>query len=75
MLKKSRIGSNPLPLPTPYSPLPTPNSELRTPNSLIVLYVVKIGLNTYCEYTQPETNPQLPTAAEETGINQSPRVK
>ncbi|MCP2729934.1 hypothetical protein [Limnofasciculus baicalensis] len=33
--------------------------------TIIVLYVVKIGLNTFCEYNQPETNPQLPAAAEE----------
>ena len=32
--------------------------------TIIVLYVVKIGLNTYCEYTEPETDPKLPAAEE-----------
>jgi hypothetical protein len=35
--------------------------------TIIVLYVVKIGLNTFCEYTEPETNPKLPAAEEEKG--------
>lgn len=30
--------------------------------TIIVLYVVKIGLNTFCEYTEPETDPKLPAA-------------
>lgn len=35
--------------------------------TIIVLYVVKIGLNTFCEYTEPATNPQLPVAEDEKG--------
>ncbi len=35
--------------------------------TIIVLYVVKIGLNTFCEYTEPETDPKLPAAEDETG--------
>lgn len=27
--------------------------------TIIVLYVVKIGLNTFCEYTEPDTDPKL----------------
>jgi len=34
--------------------------------TIIVLYVVKIGLNTFCEYTEPETDPKLPAAEDET---------
>ena len=30
--------------------------------TIIVLYVVKIGLNTFCEYTEPDTDPKLPAA-------------
>ena len=30
--------------------------------TIIVLYVVKIGQNTFCEYTEPETDPKLPAA-------------
>ncbi len=33
--------------------------------TIIVLYVVKIGLNTFCEYTEPETDPKLPAAEDE----------
>lgn len=32
--------------------------------TIIVLYVVKIGLNTFCEYTEPATDPKLPAAEE-----------
>jgi hypothetical protein len=35
--------------------------------TIIVLYVVKIGLNTFCEYTEPDTNPKLPAAEDEKG--------
>jgi hypothetical protein len=35
--------------------------------TIIVLYVVKIGLNTFCEYTEPETDPKLPAAEDEKG--------
>jgi hypothetical protein len=35
--------------------------------TIIVLYVVKIGLNTFCEYTEPATDPKLPAAEEEKG--------
>ena len=35
--------------------------------TIIVLYVVKIGLNTFCEYTEPETDPKLPAAKDEKG--------
>jgi hypothetical protein len=35
--------------------------------TIIVLYVVKIGLNTFCEYTEPDTDPKLPAAEEEKG--------
>ena len=35
--------------------------------TIIVLYVVKIGLNTFCEYTEPETNPTLPAGEEQKG--------
>ncbi|NES00652.1 MAG: hypothetical protein F6J86_43905 [Symploca sp. SIO1B1] len=28
--------------------------------TIVVLYIVKIGLNTFCEYTESETNPLLP---------------
>jgi hypothetical protein len=35
--------------------------------TIVVLYVVKIGLNTFCEYTEPETDPKLPAAEEEKG--------
>jgi hypothetical protein len=38
--------------------------------TIIVLYVVKIGLNTFCEYTEPETDPKLP-AGEEKKENKS----
>jgi hypothetical protein len=27
--------------------------------TIIVLYIVKIGLNTFCEYTEPATDPKL----------------
>ena len=33
--------------------------------TIIVLYVVKIRLNTLCEYTEPETEPKLPAAEDE----------
>jgi len=33
--------------------------------TIVVLYIVKIGLNTFCEYTEPETDPKLPVAKEE----------
>jgi hypothetical protein len=33
--------------------------------TIIVLYVVKIGLNTFCEYTEPDTDPKLPAAEDE----------
>ncbi len=35
--------------------------------TIVVLYVVKIGLNTFCEYTEPETDPKLPAAEDEKG--------
>jgi hypothetical protein len=35
--------------------------------TIIVLYVVKIGLNTFCEYTEPDTDPKLPAAEDEKG--------
>jgi divalent metal cation (Fe/Co/Zn/Cd) transporter len=35
--------------------------------TIIVLYIVKIGLNTFCEYTEPETDPKLPAAEDEKG--------
>jgi hypothetical protein len=35
--------------------------------TIIVLYVVKIGLNTFCEYTEPDTEPKLPAAEDEKG--------
>ena len=35
--------------------------------TIIVLYVVKIGLNTFCEYTEPETDPKLPASEEGKG--------
>ena len=35
--------------------------------TIIVLYVVKIGLNTFCEYTEPETDPKLPAAEDKKG--------
>ena len=35
--------------------------------TIVVLYVVKIGLNTFCEYTEPETDPKLPAGEEEKG--------
>jgi hypothetical protein len=35
--------------------------------TIIVLYIVKIGLNTFCEYTEPETNPKLHAADENKG--------
>ncbi|MBD0344211.1 MAG: hypothetical protein ICV63_05150, partial [Coleofasciculus sp. Co-bin14] len=35
--------------------------------TIIVLYIVKIGLNTFCEYTEPETNPKLHAADEDNG--------
>ena len=33
--------------------------------TIVVLYVVKIGLNTFCEYTEPDTDPKLPAGEEE----------
>ncbi|MBD1808993.1 hypothetical protein H6F98_26570 [Microcoleus sp. FACHB-SPT15] len=33
--------------------------------TIVVLYIVKIGLNTFCEYTEPETDPKLPAAEDE----------
>jgi len=30
--------------------------------TIVVLYIVKIGLNTFCEYTEPETDPLLPAS-------------
>jgi hypothetical protein len=35
--------------------------------TIVVLYVVKIGLNTFCEYTDPETDPKLPASEDEKG--------
>ena len=35
--------------------------------TIIVLYVVKIGLNTFCEYTEPDTDPKLPAAEDKKG--------
>lgn len=35
--------------------------------TIIVLYIVKIGLNIYCEYTEPAANPNLPAGEEEKG--------
>jgi hypothetical protein len=35
--------------------------------TIIVLYVVKIGLNTFCEYTEPDTDSKLPAAEDEKG--------
>lgn len=35
--------------------------------TIVVLYVVKIGLNTFCEYTEPDTDPKLPAAEDEKG--------
>jgi hypothetical protein len=35
--------------------------------TIIVLYIVKIGLNTFCEYTEPATDPKLPAAEDEKG--------
>ncbi|HEY9638634.1 MAG TPA: hypothetical protein V6D14_34950 [Coleofasciculaceae cyanobacterium] len=32
--------------------------------TIIVLYVVKIGLNTFCEYTEPTPDPKLPAGEE-----------
>jgi hypothetical protein len=35
--------------------------------TIIVLYVVKIGLNTFCEYTEPDTDPKLPAGEDKKG--------
>ena len=35
--------------------------------TIVVLYVVKIGLNTFCEYTESETDPKLAAGEEEKG--------
>jgi hypothetical protein len=35
--------------------------------TIIVLYVVKIGLNTFCEYTEPAIDPKRPAAEDEKG--------
>lgn len=35
--------------------------------TIVVLYVVKIGLNTFCEYTEPDTDPKLPAAEDKKG--------
>lgn len=35
--------------------------------TIIVLYILKIGLNIFCEYTQPVTEPKLPASKEGKG--------
>jgi divalent metal cation (Fe/Co/Zn/Cd) transporter len=35
--------------------------------TIIVLYIVKIGLNTFCEYTEPATDPKLSAGEEGKG--------
>lgn len=33
--------------------------------TIVVLYIVKIGLNTFCEYTEPESDPLLPSSEDQ----------